>query len=63
MFLFAGIVVVVVVVAAVPMEFEFELYFTTTILYHVMYSAFMMGQINIGVKDNESIIQTGRVTA
>ena len=56
--LFAGIVV-----AAVPMEFEFELYFTTTILYHVMYTAFMMGQINIGVKDNESIIQTGRVTA
>ena len=50
-----------IVVVTMFMKFEFELYLTRMTRYDMMYGTFMMRQINIGIKYNESIRQTRRM--
>ena len=55
----AVVVVVAVIIVAMFMELEFELYLTGTVMIHIMYGPFMMGQINIGIEYDKAVRQTG----
>lgn len=52
-------VVVAVIIVAMFMELEFELYLTATVMIHIVYGPFVMGQINIGIEYDKAVRQTG----